>query len=147
MKGPSKPWFILSVSLCSALLLAGCGGKGGAKGVKVQGQLLQNGQPLKFLPNEEITVSFSPVDAAGKAAGGTGPVKQEDGTFTVSTAAGVGIPPGKYQVRVSSQVYGGDGKDRFAEFFEGVGALATDVDDKDAQKFVIDIGKKTVTKQ
>jgi hypothetical protein len=106
-----------------------------------------NGQPLKFLPQEEIVVSFSPADAGAKAGGATGPVKAEDGTFTVATPQGQGLSPGKYQIRVSSQIYGGDGKDRFAEFFEEAGPLAAEVADKDGQTFIIDLGKKTVTKQ
>jgi hypothetical protein len=147
VKLSSKPWLASFFWLCAAFLLAGCGGKSSVKGLKVEGKLLLNGQPLKFQPNEEITVSFAPADAGGKAVGGSGAVKPEDGTFTLATTAGPGIPAGKYQIRVSSQIYGGDGKDRFADFFEEVGPLAAEVAEKDGQTFIIDLGKKTVTKQ
>jgi hypothetical protein len=146
----------LLIWFCATFFLAGCGKGGGTKGFVVKGQVLVKGQPLKLRPNEELTVSFSPANAAGKGAaegakvpaGGNGTVKGDDGTFTLSSLNGQGIPPGTYEVRVSSQIYGGDGTNRFEQLFDEAKApLIAEVGDKDGQNFIVDLGNWTVSKQ
>jgi hypothetical protein len=133
--------------VAAALLVAGCG-VAGQKGVTVTGQVLENGQPIKVLPAEEIMVGFSaeaPAEKQATAAWAT--VKPEDGTFTLSGPAGKGIPPGKYRVVVSSQLYQ-QSKDRFeAVFDQNKPPLTVDVGPESGQQFLIDVGKRTATKR
>jgi hypothetical protein len=134
-------------------LLAGCskGNSEGGRGVRVQGRLLDNGRPVRPLPNEEIIVSFTrdgPADPL--APRGASPIDSKDGNFAFcgpNTTAGL-LPPGRYRVGVVSQVYRGDGRNRFGPTFdEDRTPLAADVGPEEEQTFLIDIGKKTVTRQ
>jgi hypothetical protein len=110
--------------------------------------VLDRGAPVQFLPREEIMVGFSAEAPEGQPAlGASTDVKPADGTFTLSGRDGKGIPPGRYSISVSSQVYGGDGADRFAARFEGKKPLAVEVGPEKGQHFVIDVGTMTVTKR
>jgi hypothetical protein len=56
-------------------------------------------------------------------------------------------PPGKYAVWISAEMKG-DAESRFAHLFtSGESPFIADVTDQQDQFFVIDIGKKTVTKK
>lgn len=162
-----------AASLCLLPLLAGCSK---TKGVKVQGKLLLNGEPVKLLADEEILVTFSRVDATekDKAAPGAAGAVGEDGSFTIAGADNKGITPGRYYVTVTSQSASGgtlewedkgktkrkvvedgsdneedESNDRFEKLFpaDGTSPLIAEVDASGSQTFIIDIGKMTVTRQ
>jgi hypothetical protein len=150
-----RRWRAIRLSFlgAAAALLAGCskGNSEGGPGARVRGQLLDNGRPVRLLPNEEIIVSFSRDGAAGPLAPrGASPIDSKDGSFAFcapNTTAGL-LPPGRYRVGIVSQVYRGDGRNRFAPTFdEDRTALVADVGPEEEQTFHIDIGKKTVTRQ
>ncbi len=151
MKRACKVGFKSVACLCAIVVLAGCSGKGkqgDIKGAKVSGRLVFNAQPIRFLQDEEIKVSFSDADDKTERAVGASATVNEDGTFTINGPSDQGIPAKKYQVIVTSQIYSGDGTDRFAALFEeGKPPLIADVGDQEGQTFVIDLGKRQVTKQ
>jgi hypothetical protein len=140
--------------LIAVTVLAGCGGPGakpiGMTGAKVKGRLLDNGQPVKVRAGEDIVVSFSPPDPADvTSTRGAASINPKDGTFAffgTSSAAGL-LSAGKYKVTVSS-IYGNDGVDRYAAAFgHDKTPLQVEVGSEPEQTFVVDIGRKTVTKQ
>ena len=143
---------LLPAACC--LLMASCGGPGakqiGTTGAKVKGRLLDNGQQVKVRPGEDVVVSFSPPNLADvTSTRGAASINPKDGSFAFfggSSAAGL-LSAGKYKVTISS-IYGSDGVDRFAgTFAHDKTPLAADVGSEPEQTFVIDIGRKTVTKQ
>ena len=136
-------------SLCciaAVLVVGGC--RKGVRGVNVAGQVLQNGKPIKLLPKEEIRVGFSSIDmpAGQQAIAGWAPINSEDGTFTFSGPSGNGIPPGKYNVVVSSQLYQ-QSHDRFEAVFDAKKPPIVDVGSEPGQSIVIDVGTRTVIKK
>jgi hypothetical protein len=133
--------------LCGfAALVSGCGsGRAeGEGGVTVRGRLLDNGAPLKPLPDEQIRISF--VDANGGAVASTADYDANTGTFEITGPSGKGIPAGEYRVELVSEIYGGDGVNRFEEQFDAEKTpLRATVGVEQGQEFVVDIKKKTVT--
>lgn len=129
------------------LIIAGCGS--GDQGATVKGQVLQNGKPVQFLPSEDIMVGFSSeVPAGQKPIGFFANVQRGDGTFTVIGPGGKGMPAGKYRIRLSSQIYGSNGADRFEHVSDPrKPPLIAEVGPEKEQTFTIDLGKWTVTKQ
>jgi hypothetical protein len=129
------------------LAVAGCGADN--QGVTVKGQVLQNGQPIPFLPSEDLIVGFSQeVPAGQKPVGASGAVKPEDGTFTVNGPGGRGIPPGRYRISLSSQINGGNDRNRFERLFSPQKQpLIAEVGPEKGQTFRIDVGRWTVTRQ
>jgi hypothetical protein len=134
--------------LGAAGLLAGCG-PGEVRGAKLKGQVLKNGQPLKPLPGEHVWVTFEHVESgAGKRVLMTSGQMQKDGTFTLEGQEKKGTPPGTYKVTIHGEFSSGEGEDRFVnDFSEGKSPLVAEVADQEGQSFVIDVGKKTITKQ
>jgi len=145
--GPVR--FVMLACAGAALLAASCTGGGkDVRGAKVKGQLVQSGQPFKFLPQEEIIVSFTEEKGGKDAIGSYAVVSPETGTFTIEGPTRHGIPAGKYRVSLSSQIYGGDGTNRFEATFDGDKTpLVADVGAEEGQTFVIDVAQKTVQKQ
>ena len=145
-----QPCRIGLASLCfvvAALVVGGCGG--GGRGVKVSGQVLQNGKPIRFLPKEEIMVGFSSTatPAGHQVIAGWAPISPEDGTFTFSGPSGNGIPAGKYSIVVSSQLYQ-QSHDRFDAVFDPKKPpLIVDVVPDAGQPIIIDVGTRTLTKK
>jgi hypothetical protein len=78
------------------------------------------------------------------------PIDSKDGSFVFSApnaTAGL-LPAGRYRVGVASQVYRGDGRNRFAPTFdEDRSPLVAEVGVEGEQTFLIDIAKRTVTRQ
>jgi hypothetical protein len=135
--------------LMVALAAVGCNKSDGPKGVTVRGRLVQNGQPLKVLPREEIIVGFSPEGAVpDQVAHGasTDLVKPDDGSFVLTGRNKMGLPPGKYTVSISSMV-GYSGDNRFEKMLAGKPPLVVEVGPEEGQAFVIDVDKWTATKQ
>jgi hypothetical protein len=135
--------------LLFVLVAAGCNKGDGPKGVTVHGRLVQNGHPLKVLPNEEIMVGFSPEGAEpgqGVTRAASTLVKPEDGSFTLTGRDKKGLPPGKYTVSLSSQIGYAD-SNRFDKLLVGKPPLVVDVGPEEGQTFVIDVDKWSATKQ
>jgi hypothetical protein len=130
--------------------MSGCG-PGEVRGVKLQGQVLNNGQPLKALPGERVIVTFEHLE---KRAGHlpimcAGPM-QKDGTFMIEGQERKGTPPGKYSVRIHGEFSSEEGENRFEPLFpEGKSDLIAEVTGEEGQKFIIDVGTKppTITKE
>jgi hypothetical protein len=148
--------FVVLGCALTAVLAAGCSQKGGGAygktGARVSGRLLNNGQPVKPQPGEDIIVSFNlPGTTDPLAPRGSSPIDPKDGSFAFASPTGnVGLlPPGQYRVTISSQLGGGtEGKNRFSPTFDQDRTpLVADVGPEAEQTFVIDISKKTVTKQ
>lgn len=92
-------WLLLGLALG---LGAGCSGP---KNVMVEGRLLQNGKPYQRAAKEMFNMTFYPVAEGDKAANRSYPADVDtDGTFKVPGLEGKGIPPGKYQIAVTSMV-------------------------------------------
>ena len=121
----------------------------GDKGVRVKGRVLENGQPIKFLPSEDMMVGFSQEAPPGQTpVGASGSVKPQDGTFVITGPSGRGLPPGRYRISVFSQIYGGSDRNRFEALFGSKKPpLYAEVNSDRGQTFTIDLGAWSVTKQ
>jgi hypothetical protein len=142
----------LSLLACTgvAALALGCGQPEPVKGVKIQGRLLENGRPVKVRPGEEIVVAFVPASPEQPGRGVSAPVNAADGRieFYGPGAQVSGLAPGKYRVTIESINSGADAGNRFSPTFDSDRTpLTADVGEEEGQTFVIDLAKKTVTKQ
>jgi hypothetical protein len=142
------PLVVVCAWLGVACLLAGCG-PGEVRGAKLKGQVVMNGQPVKPRPGEHVWVTFERVGSgAGKQVIMSAGPMQKDGTFSIEGQVKKGTPPGKYTVTIHAESSSGDDENRFASLFaEGKSPFVAEVTDQDDQFFVIDVGKKTLTKQ
>lgn len=147
-----RPHFSVALLLgISMILVVGCDGEEaddkGIKGAKLTGQLLENGQPLKLVsPEEDIQVSF--VNVADENIASPAEFNTADSTFTVNGPTGHGLPAGTYKIGIASEIYGGDGTNRFETAFDSqTTPLKAEVGGEEGQHFLIDLKKKTVTKQ
>jgi hypothetical protein len=133
--------------LAVGCLVVGCGPKE-VRGAKLKGQLVKDGEPVAPQRGERfVSIIFERVEPQDKQIIRSGGRVQSDGTFTVEGQEGKGTPPGKYEVRISAEM-SGDAESRFAPLFAGgTTPFIADVTDQENQTFVIDIGKKTITKQ
>jgi hypothetical protein len=141
-------WAIV-VAFAAAFFASGCSKEKGTKGVKIKGTVVLNGKPLQFLPEEEVIVSLTELESRDKGViGSAAQAKPPDATFTIDGPKGQGLPPGKYRIIVTSQIYGGDTGDRFEHLFSNNRPLlVAEIGAEEGQNFVIDLGKMTVTKQ
>ncbi|MFO0808346.1 MAG: hypothetical protein U0746_06960 [Gemmataceae bacterium] len=142
----------LGYGLLVVALAAGCGappptGKE-VKGAKVAGVVLENGKPIKVLPNETIHVSFAMGDGPDQIAA-AGQVNVADGTFAIDGPTKQGLPPGKYRVTVAGNCYDLEQSNRFEPLFNSTRRkLYADVGPEEGQRFEIDVGKGwTATKK
>jgi len=149
-----RPDYGRLLGYAAVLIAAGCGTRSsviGETGARVKGRLLDNGQPIRIRPGEDVVVSFAPPDLADvTSTRGAASIDPKDGTFTFFGANMVGglLAPGRYRVSVSSRTSADDNRDRFAATW-GIdrSPLIAEVGTEPEQTFVIDIGKKTVTRQ
>ncbi len=141
--------YVVAFWCLAVLAVAGCGRGDQVRGVVVKGQILQNGQPLKFLPGEEITVTFFREAPAGqKPVGASAVVQPAESTFTIVGPDYKGIPAGAYHVSLTSQVAGVyDKEDRFMAMFKKKPPLNAEVGPEEGQTFVIDLDAWKVTKR
>ena len=73
---------------------------------------------------------------------------EADGTFTVHGPTDKGIPPGTYMVAVRSEIYSGDGTNRFEDKYDiDNTTLTAEVGPEENQVFLIDMKAGTVQKQ
>jgi hypothetical protein len=139
----------VSAVCIAAVVVVGCTSGDPNKGVTVRGRVVQNGRPLKFLPNEDVSIGFSAADAASGSGGfgASAGVNAADGTFTVTGRNNTGVPPGRYRVSMSSQVGYGN-VDRFEKLFDGKKPpLIVEISSGGAQAVVIDVDNWTATKE
>jgi len=127
-------------------LTAGCGG---SKGTQVSGTLMKNDKPYIPPENGAASIQFVPMATDGKMRPGTGQADPKTGAFTLQGAVPKeGLVPGKYKVVVLGVVSGQYGKDLFDNAFSPEKTPLTYEVTTDAnQQIIIDLGKKTVTKQ
>jgi hypothetical protein len=138
------------VALCAGLaagLLAGCG-PSAVRGVKVKGQVVMNGQPVKPLPGEKVWITFERVGSGGgKQVIMTSGALQKDGTFVLEGQEKQGTPAGQYTVTLHAESSNPDAEDRFRALFPGgKSPFVAEVTDQPDQTFVIDLVAKTVAK-
>jgi len=141
--------FRLAVLAVVPLLpLVGCSKSTGDQGVIVHVRVVENGQPMKFLPNEEISFGLSQeVPAGEKGVGVSGQLKPEDASALLSRPGKTGVPPGRYRVSMSGQIGYGGTPDRFEKIFDAKKPpLIVEVGPDEGQIYTVDIGKWTVTK-
>ncbi|MCI0700236.1 MAG: hypothetical protein L0241_04035 [Planctomycetia bacterium] len=148
----ARCWGQFALLFCCVALVSGCGKSSSApevSGVTVRGRLVSNGAALKLLPDEQIRVSF--VDVNGTKDSQIAASSEYDpgtDTFEITGPSGKGIPPGEYRVEIVSEIYGGDGTNRFEELFDAeITPFLATVGAEEGQEFIIDIGKKTLTKR
>lgn len=92
----------LSVAFLIAITV-GCNGEpSGPPRIQVQGEVTNNGEPLKVRPMVgKVQVTFYPVTEAGQPPGDPKEaVVQPNGEFKVPGIDGNGIPAGKYKIAV-----------------------------------------------
>jgi hypothetical protein len=139
-------WHITPALLVLSLLAVGCSSNKGTKGVTIQVRVVEDGRPIKFLPDEQVSVGLSEqVPAGERGVGVNSYIKADGGPVSMSRPGGTGIPPGKYSLSLSSQI-GYSGDNRFEKTFAGKPPLILDVGPDEGQTFTVDIAKWTVTK-
>jgi hypothetical protein len=137
------------IPACVVLLFLGCGPAGG---VKLQGKIVKDGQPYAAPSGETLTLSLNGKDAEGKAAIYPAAVNSSDGTFDLKGTNGAGVPPGTYQINLSTSTASTDPAalnkmDELKQKFAAVNGKDCVIAAGDAGKTItIDIGKGTVTK-
>jgi hypothetical protein len=139
---------VVCAGLGTACLLAGCGPTP-VRGVKLKGQVVVDGKPLKPLPGERVWVTFERVGSwAGNPVIMTSATMQKDGTFVLEGQEKNGTPPGQYAVTLHGEFSSAEGENRFAGLFpEGKSPFVIDVTDAENQSFVIDLSRKTIAKE
>lgn len=92
------PWVAAFALL--ATLLAGCNDNL----VRVTGQVVENGQPVRLAAGESIQIDLLTADGAYPPLA-LGVYAKPDGSFAVdmNDGTGRGLPPGKYKVRLNSE--------------------------------------------
>jgi len=135
-----------SALLTSIVLTAGCGS--GNKGIKVTGQVVANGAPYNA-KDAQIALIFTPADASSKAPGCSGQADPKTGNFEmVGPERGMGVQPGQYKVAITA-----NSSTNYKDLLDGAFApnntpLTCEIAAQPAeQKILIDIAKKTITKQ
>ncbi len=140
-------WLLFACLFCS-LLTVGC--LGSDEGVKFKGVIQVNGRPYHFAPNEELQVSFLPIDtsqAHARIAAAT--IDKSNSTFQVNGPTNEGLPPGMYKITIASLILGKNGTgDRFRGAFDAQHTpLTCNITEDEGQSFVIDVARRSVTKQ
>lgn len=84
-----------------ALLPTGCGNE---NLVRVTGQVVDNGEPVRLGAGESVQIDFLTADGAYPPLA-LGAYAQSDGSFAVdmNDGTGRGLPPGKYKVRLNGE--------------------------------------------
>lgn len=136
---------LLSLTMVT-LTLVGC--SAGSKGAKVSGTLMNNGKA--YLPPDKgsANIQFVPAEAGSKLPTCSGSADPTTGMFEIAgPEAKQRVLPGKYKVAVTATVPG-TYKDLFEQAFAGNNTpLTYEVTADPEQKIVIDLAKKTITKQ
>jgi hypothetical protein len=131
----------------AAFLFLGCG----AGTVKVEGNLVKDGQPYTPQAGENVSLSFNGKNAEGEPMAYPAAINASNGSFVVKAPDGGGVPPGTYKVHMS--IAGGSDPESLAKAAKTNEQFKA-LNDKDVQiaagdsgkKITIDIAKGTVTK-
>ena len=129
--------------------LFGIAGCGNPKSPTIKGTAVFPAN-ITFQGNDSVMINFSPADPANTA--GFSAIA-EDKSFSVKSASGKAMLPGKYMIGVSVTPY--DQKNRTAvidDFNKVFGnpqtsGLTYELTAEDTQSITVDLVKKTVTKQ
>jgi hypothetical protein len=151
----SHQLFSRSLLVVFGVALLASTGCGPSKGAPVTGKVVLPAK-VKLAEQDQIEVTFAPDDPKVKW-GATGTATPPGLTFTLKTAEGTGVQPGKYKVGIQVKPYPGSpdyGKrkqafdDLFNKKYEvGTTTLTFQVPaSKDAINLTIDLDKGTVTK-
>lgn len=137
----------LAVALLGGLA-AGCGGGDGVRGVPVKGTVVLNGKPLQLKGSEQLAISLVRMDD-NQSVAATGAYNPADGSFAVAGPTNRGIPEGKYRIAVSTSDYGPKSQgDRFRGLFGANNSpLVVSLSSDNAERLVVDVGKKSVVIQ
>jgi hypothetical protein len=136
----------LLAALCAAGL-AGCGG--GETLVKLQGRLVDNGQPLQWRETSPLRIDLTWKDPDPTKPGKAYTAEAaNDGAFTIDGGTGKGIPPGQYTFTVRTPGVAPGAPQ--PPLLEGLNdpknsPLKYEVSADANQKIVIDLRKKTVS--
>jgi hypothetical protein len=89
------------LAVLAAALLTGCGDRGL---VRVTGQVVENGEPVRLSDGESVQVDFQTADGAYPPLA-LGAYARPDGGFAIdmNDGTGRGLPPGKYKVRLNGE--------------------------------------------
>ncbi len=134
--------------VCAAPFVPGCGGD---KGVKVEGQIVRDGNPYAAAEGETVNLSFAGKNAKGEDAIYPATVNAGAGSFVVNGPEGKGIPPGKYKITINLSSGGSDPAslaklEKVNAQFARINGKECDITSEPVQKITIDIGKGTVGK-
>jgi len=89
----NRIWMQVTLGLA---ILGGSAGCGGSKLVQVKGVVTLDGKPLSL-----ATITFNPIEGAGRSASG---LSDEDGNFELTTLrTNDGAAPGEYKVTVTKE--------------------------------------------
>lgn len=135
----------LVLAAFACVLLVGCGGN---SGMRVQGTLVKDGQPLVPKKDEEVSMSF--IALAPNAPVGLGSVNFDaaNGTFTVHGPTQQGLPPGEYKITVLWSPYQQPQRDYLrGEFSAEKTPLRYTVTSEGAQEIEVDVSQKKVTRK
>ena len=132
------------------LLILAALGCGRVKFVKVEGRIVKDGQTYVLQPDEKLNLAFKsteqpeiPVYLAR--------IDEKDGSFVVVGPNGKGIPPGNYTIRMRLALrhMDIDSQEKLAQLnqqFAGLEEKQVTITDESNQKFIIDVGKNTISK-
>jgi len=87
--------YTIGLLIVASSILTGCGSGGG---VTVTGKVVHGTKDYSPTTDGDMNINMS--QEGGGKDNGTGKV-EENGTFTIKTASGGGLPPGKYKVSVT----------------------------------------------
>jgi len=140
----------LAVLALAVLAVTGCGG--GVSGTKLNGKVLNNGQPYPITEEETVRINFITTGESGRIS--AQPQLNPDGTFTLTGPTGKGVPPGKYQITVmvlpspyaASKNPGAPKGDKFKNKYADPEKTPLTVEITSSTKEVtVDLGKGTAT--
>lgn len=127
-------------AVLTAALLGGCGG---GNLVRVTGQVVENGEPVRLADGESVQIDFQTADGAYPPLA-LGAYARPDGSFAadMNDGTGRGLPPGKYKVRLNSEGTSIKQKVNPKLFKE---SLTLEVGSGASLRLTVDLAKGTIT--
>lgn len=123
-----------------AALTTGCGGD---NLVRVTGQVVENGEPVRLATGESLQIDFLTADGSYPPLA-LGAYAKPDGSFAVdmNDGTGRGLPPGKYKVRLNGEGTSLNKKVNSKLFKE---SLMLEVGKGTSLRLTVDLAKGTIT--